>query len=214
VAPIFHPFTNAFSRATLYGAGVLLVITGYVAYAVTTSDYLTQSHVVREQPVDFSHQHHVKGLGIDCRFCHTSVETSSFAGLPATEVCMNCHSIIWSDSPKLAAVRDSYRTGKPLAWTRVTDLPDFVRFEHSIHVQKGIQCRECHGPVDDMPLTWRQESMQMRWCLDCHWTPEEHVGPRSAVFAMTAPTPSIDERRELAEAYRLRKPTDCSNCHY
>lgn len=214
MAPIFHPFTNAFSRGTLYGAVMLLALTGYVVYAVATSDYVTQSHVVREQPVDFSHRHHVKGLGIDCRFCHSTVETSAFAGLPSTEVCMNCHSLVWSDSPKLEAVRESYRTGKPLAWTRVTDLPDFVHFNHSIHVGKGIACRECHGPVDDMPLTWRDQSMPMRWCLDCHRAPEEHVRPRSEVFAMNLPSPGADERRDLAAAYQLRRPTDCSSCHY
>jgi len=212
---IFHPLANALARFTIFGAlGFGLVLTG-VLYALASSDYTTQVRVVRAQPVDFSHQHHVAGLGLDCRYCHSSVETSSFAGLPSTEVCMNCHSQIWSDSPKLEPVRTSFRAGgKPLAWTRVTDLPDFVHFEHSIHVQKGIACAECHGEVDRMPLTWRAASLQMRWCLDCHRTTEDHVAPRSQVFLSRSPAPSSEERRILAETYRVRHPTDCSACHY
>ena len=216
LAQTFHPFANALARATIYGAlGSVVVVIG-VLYAAANSDYTTQVRVVRPQPVDFSHQHHVAGLGLDCRYCHSSVETSSFAGVPATEVCMNCHSQIWSDSPKLEPVRASFRTGKPLAWTRVTDLPDFVHFEHSIHVQKGIACTECHGEIDKMPLTWRAKTLQMRWCLDCHRTTEEHVRPRSDVFLSLSQSevPAPAEREELSSKYRLRHPTDCSACHY
>jgi hypothetical protein len=127
---------------------------------------------------------------------------------------MNCHSIIWADSPKLAAVRESYRTGQPLEWTRVTDLPDYVQFDHSIHVQKGIGCSDCHGRVDRMPLTWRENSMPMRWCLDCHRTTEEHIRPRSEVFVMGPVEVGREERQELASRYQVRHPTDCSACHY
>jgi hypothetical protein len=214
VAQIFHPLTNALARATIFGAvfGVFAVIA--VLYAVGTSDYATQTRVVRAQPVDFSHQHHVAGLGIDCRFCHSSAETSPFAGLPATEVCMNCHSEIWSDSPKLAPVRESYRTGAPLAWVRVTDLPDFVHFDHGVHVQKGIACVECHGRIDRMPLTWREYPMQMRWCLDCHRHPVPHVRQRDDVFTMTGTRLANEQAAQLAADYQVRRVTDCSACHY
>lgn len=213
MAQVFHPLANALARTTIYGA--VFIALGLLAtiYAVSTSDYATQAHVVRAQPVEFSHQHHVGGLGIDCRYCHSTVETSAFAGMPATEVCMGCHSQIWSDSPKLAAVRESFKTGKPLAWTRVTDVPDFVHFDHSIHVTKGIGCAECHGPVDRMPMMWREHSLQMKWCLDCHWSPEGHVRPRSDVFQMQVVKPS-EGQAELVEKYRLKAPTHCSACHY
>jgi hypothetical protein len=211
---VFHPLTNALARFTIFGAlGFVMVVLGAL-YALASSDYMTKERIVRAQPVEFSHEHHVAGVGLDCRFCHTSVETSSFAGIPATEVCMNCHSQIWLNSPKLAPVRESFRTGKPIEWTRVTDLPDFVHFEHSIHVQKGIACSECHGAVEKMPLTWRAASLQMRWCLDCHRTTEDHVGPRSEVFTSLKNTLTKDEKVGLSKSYRLRHPTDCSACHY
>jgi hypothetical protein len=214
MAQIFHPLTNVVSRATIFGA--LLLAGGAVglAYVVSTSDYATQVDFVRAQPVDFSHEHHVGGLGIDCRYCHTTVEKSAFAGLPATEICMSCHSQIWADSPKLAPVRESFRTGKPLAWTRVTDLPDFVHFQHSIHVQKGINCTICHGDVGQMPLTRRTSTLHMKWCLDCHRSPEEHVGPRSAVFRPPSNEGDKGESEALSARYQVRKPTDCSACHY
>jgi hypothetical protein len=139
--------------------------------------------VVRDQPVPFSHDHHVSGLGIDCRYCHTTVETSAFAGIPSTEICMGCHSQIWNDSPLLAPVRESYRSGEPLRWTRVHDLPDFAYFDHSIHVAKGIACESCHGRVDRMPLMRKAYSLQMEWCLDCHRHPERTVRELDQVFA-------------------------------
>lgn len=215
MAQVFHPLTNVVSRATIFGALLMAAGALWLVYMISTSDYVTQVGVVRAQPVDFSHEHHVKGLGLDCRYCHTSVENSAFAGIPATEICMNCHSQIWSDSPKLAPVRDSFRTGKPLPWTRVTDLPDFVHFHHGIHVQKGVACAECHGKVEDMPLTWRHSTLQMRWCLDCHRSPEDHVGPRSAVFASPSTVKRDDaETAALIEKHQVRKQTNCSACHY
>jgi hypothetical protein len=155
---IFHPSFNVISRASIYGAVLLLAAVGWALSVVYRSSYATQVNVVRAQPVPFSHEHHVRGLGIDCRYCHTSVETSAFAGIPATETCMHCHSQIWADSPMLEPVRESFRSSVPIAWTRVHDVPDFVYFDHSIHVQKGIGCATCHGRVDQMPLTWRTET--------------------------------------------------------
>src|SRR5262249_1818151 len=147
----------------------------------------------REQPVPFSHEHHVAGLGLDCRYCHTTVETSSFANIPATKICMNCHSEMWAASPTLAPVRESYRSGRSIAWTRVHDLPGFVYFNHSIHVQKGIGCSTCHGRVDRMPLMWQEASLRMEWCLGCHRNPERYVRPQEKVFEMSYQAPPDQE---------------------
>jgi ferredoxin len=176
---------------------------------------MTEVRVIREQPVPFSHKHHVSGLGIDCRYCHTSVETSSFAGIPPTATCMTCHSEIWTGSPMLEPVRASLRTNEPLRWTRVHDLPDFVYFDHSIHLAKGIGCSTCHGRVDQMPITWRENSLLMEWCLNCHRQPEQYVRPRSAVFQMdwVAPPNQLEAGRELVQTYHIRKLTDCYICH-
>src|SRR5262245_16310515 len=162
---IFHRSTNSISKVSIFGALFIVAALLSVLGMMNRSPYVTQQGVIREQPVPFSHEHHVRGLGIDCRFCHTSVESSGFAGMPPTKTCMGCHSQLWNDSPTLEPVRESFRTGRPLAWTRVHDLPDFVYFNHSIHVAKGIACATCHGPVEAMPLTWRQESLNMEWCL-------------------------------------------------
>src|SRR5438874_9464915 len=169
---IFHPSTNTISRVSIAGLIGVLGLTAAVAGGFFESTYLTGVNVPQDQPVPFSHQHHVGGLGIDCRYCHTTVETAAFAGMPASETCMSCHSQIWKDSPLLAPVRDSFRTGKPLVWTRVHDLPDFVYFNHSIHVAKGIGCESCHGRVDQMPLMRKDASLLMEWCLHCHRHPE------------------------------------------
>ena len=154
------------------------------ALEIQRSPYATYQDVAQAQPVPFSHQHHDGGDGIDCRYCHTSVENSSFAGIPPTKTCMNCHSQIWTDAPMLEPVRESYRTGKSLVWTRVDYLPDFVYFNHSIHVDKGVGCASCHGPVDKMPLMFEANSLQMEWCLNCHRAPEKFLRPRDQVFNM------------------------------
>src|SRR5580698_1308674 len=152
---IFHHSTNTISRVSIYGAVFILALLGGVLYAIELSPIYTRVNEAREQPVPFSHKHHAGELGIDCRYCHTSVEKSSFAGLPSTEICMSCHSQIWKDSPMLEPVRESFRSGKPLQWTRVHDVPDFVYFNHGIHVAKGVGCESCHGRVDQMPLMRR-----------------------------------------------------------
>ena len=197
---IFHPGTNTFAKVTIFGS--LFIVAG-LAFAwdrVTRSPYVTEEDVVRDQPAPFSHEHHVSGLGIDCRYCHTSVEKSSFAGIPATEICMSCHSQIWKDSPMLEPVRASFRTGERLKWTRVHDLPDFVYFNHSIHIAKGIGCESCHGRVDKMPLMRRSASLQMSWCLDCHEHPEDQVRSPDAIykFGKTASKTSMSAPRRPA----------------
>src|SRR5258708_25577585 len=164
----------------------MLGLTGWLLEQVSRSDYTTGVHVVRNQPVEFSHQHHVGGLGIDCRYCHTGVEESSMAGMPPTETCMQCHRWIWRESPKLAPVRDSFRTGRPIRWARVHDLPDFVYFDHGIHVKKGVACVTCHGRIDRMPLVRREHTLHMQWCLACHRHPQQFVGRREDVFEMQA----------------------------
>src|SRR4051794_36539565 len=215
MSQIFHRSTNSLSRATIFGAVFVVAALGWVAYAIQGSPYVTYAGVRKPQPVPFSHQHHVTGLGLDCRYCHTSVETSSFAGIPPTETCMTCHSQVWRDAPMLEPVRASWRTGTPLQWTRVNDLPDYVYFDHSIHVQKGIGCVSCHGEVDQMPLMAKGESLYMRWCLDCHRHPEKQIRPTDQVFAMRREARSPAEGAELVRAHHIQtaRLEDCSICH-
>jgi len=217
MAQIFHRSTNALSRITIYAAVFIVAGLGWVLMEIDRSPYTTGEGVILKQPVPFSHEHHVAGLGIDCRYCHTSVETTAFAGIPPTATCMNCHKTIWSDSPLLEPVRSSLRTGQPLRWSRVNDLPDFVYFNHSIHVAKGIGCVSCHGRVDKMPLMRQAASLKMEWCLDCHRHPEKALRPRAEVFNMA--WTSDDQAREglrLKQDFRVRTARDltsCSTCH-
>ena len=190
MSQIFHRSTNSLARATIFGAVFVVAALGWILYEVQGSPFITYAGVRKPQPVPFSHQHHVTGLGIDCRYCHTSVETSSFAGIPPTKTCMNCHSQIWTNAQLLEPVRASYRSGESLQWTRVNQLPDFVYFNHSIHVTKGVGCNTCHGPVDTMPLMYQQNSLQMEWCLDCHRDPGKNLRPRDQVFNMRYQPPS------------------------
>src|SRR5438874_12720510 len=184
MAQIFHRSANTISRVTIFGAIFIVAFILWVIGGIIRSPFFTNQGVEREQPVPFSHQHHVAGLGIDCRYCHTSVETSSFAGIPPTQTCMNCHAQIWTNAEMLEPVRASFATGKPLVWSRVHRLPDFVHFYHSIHINKGVGCNTCHGPVDRMPLMYKYASLQMEWCLNCHRAPEKHLRPRDQVFNM------------------------------
>src|SRR6267154_1685208 len=184
---IFPRSSNNIARASLVIVAVVVAGLGWGLWELERTPYVTNAGVRRPQPVPFSHEHHVSGLGIDCRYCHTSVEQSSFAGMPATEVCMSCHSQIWKDSPMLEPVRASFRSGEPLKWTRVNDLPDFVYFNHSIHIAKGIGCESCHGRVDQMPLMRRAHSLQMSWCLECHAHPEKFVRDREQIYEFGKP---------------------------
>jgi len=171
--------------------------------------------VPKVQPVPFSHRHHTAELGIDCRYCHTSVEESSFAGLPPTETCMTCHSQIWKNSPMLEPVRQSFREDRSIEWIRVNALPEFVYFDHSIHVAKGIGCTTCHGPVGSMPLTWAQNSLKMSWCLDCHRHPENNVRPKDQVFSVAYQPPANQTElgTKLVKEYKIYSLTDCWTCH-
>ena len=213
--PRFGPSANTIFRFVLLGIVLSVTILAWASGMIVRSPYENYQNVPREQPVPFSHEHHAGGLGLDCRYCHTSVETSSFAGIPPTKVCMNCHSQMWATAPALEPVRDSYRTGLSIEWTRVNDLPDFVYFNHSIHVAKGVGCATCHGRVDKMALTWRAQPLTMEWCLNCHRHPERYLRPQAAVFQMDyAPPPNqIVMGTQLMKDYNVERLTSCSTCH-
>jgi hypothetical protein len=228
MAQIFHRSTNTLSKVSIFGAVFILAGLGGVASLLIRSGFYTQIYVAKEQPVPFSHKHHVGGLGIDCRFCHTSVETSSFAGIPPTKTCMGCHSQVWADSPTLEPVRASFRSDRSIEWNRVHKVADFVYFNHSIHINKGVGCATCHGRVDQMPLMRRQNTLLMEWCIGCHQAPEPNLRPREEIFSMTYEPPSsgspvtyrgaryTDQATlgaVLAMEYKVQKLTDCSTCH-
>ena len=215
MAQIFSRNANDAVRLSLVAVVFVLGGLSYLVFGLGSSALLTDVGVTRHQPVPFSHRHHVGELGIDCRYCHTSVEESSFAGLPPTATCMSCHSQIWLNSPMLEPVRASYRNDKAIEWVRVYALPDFVYFNHSIHVSKGVGCTTCHGPIGDMPLTWRAASLQMEWCMDCHRQPEKYVRPREAVFNPNYQPPAnqLELGRKLVEEYQIQSLTHCSTCH-
>ena len=215
MSQIFHRSANTIARVSIFGAVFFIAgLLGLFA-EVNRSPWMTGAQVARDQPIQFSHERHVGGNGIDCRYCHTSVEESSFAGIPPTRTCMNCHSQIFANSPFLEPVRESLRSGRSIQWNRVHDLPDFVYFDHSIHVNKGVGCTTCHGQVDRMPLMWQEKSLQMEWCLDCHRAPERYVRPRDAVFRVDyVPPPNQAEiGARLVEEYQIQKLTSCSVCH-
>ena len=216
MAAVFGPYANLWMKLALGAAAAGLVLLYGGPGVFPRLGYVTGVGEVREQPVPFSHKHHVGGDGIDCRYCHTTVETAANAGLPSTEICMTCHSQIWSRAPVLAPVRHSAATGQPLRWVRVNKLPDYVFFDHSIHIAKGVGCTTCHGPIGKMPLTWKGRSLTMSWCLDCHRNPAPNLRPLDQVFApewhRTKDTPS---GAALMAAYRIHPETltDCSVCH-
>jgi Cytochrome c7 and related cytochrome c/Class III cytochrome C family len=218
MAQIFHPSTNTISRVSIYGALFIIAFGSWVAWKVNQSPYYTEAKLPLEQPVPFSHKHHANELGIDCRYCHTSVETSSFAGLPPTSTCMTCHSQIWTNSAMLEPVRASYQTDKSLEWARVNALPDFAYFNHSIHVKKGIGCTTCHGQVGEMPITWKEHTLYMRWCIDCHKQPERYVRRREDIFRpiYDPPANQLELGRTLVKEYQIKNVTSltsCETCH-
>jgi hypothetical protein len=241
LAQIFHRDANTISRLVI--GGTLLLVGGILGLAswYVTTPYNTGQGIPKEQPVPFSHEHHVRGLGIDCRYCHTGVEESPFAGLPTTKTCMTCHSQVWTNAEMLEPVRDAYRTGKPIPWVRVHRLPQYVYFDHSIHIAKGVACTTCHGPVQTMPIMYQQNSLHMAWCLECHKNPEKYVGDKAKVFEptwresdpidmaevmkmVTARFPghrtevdqTTKEGQDFVKMYHIKdreKMTDCYTCH-
>ncbi len=212
---IFQRSTNTLSRLSIFGAVFVVAGVLWLILRINRSSYVTQVGVVRQQPVQFSHRHHAGELGIDCRYCHTGVERGPVAGIPATATCMNCHTQIWRESDFLAPVRQSYASDGSIRWIKVHDLPDFVYFDHSVHVTKGIGCVSCHGRIDRMNQVWQASSLQMEWCLECHRHPERWVRPREHVFDMDW-QPTEDQTAmglRLVKAYDIHTRTDCDTCH-
>jgi len=212
---IFRKSANTLSRVSIFG--LLSLVGGLILLAIVLarSSYVTRQQIFVEQPLQFSHMHHVTDDGIDCRYCHTSVETSSFAGIPPTKTCMNCHSVLFANAAFLEPVRASFRDNRPLHWVRVHDLPDFVYFNHSIHIKKGVGCETCHGRIDQMPLTYQQNSLLMGWCVDCHRNPAPNLRPRAEITTMGY-RPAKDQAElgpELMKAYNVHPSISCSTCH-
>ena len=220
MSQIFPRSANALARSSLFGVLSLVLFLGWLVFTLMRSSWATKQDEFVEQPIQFSHAHHVGGMGIDCRYCHTSVEKSSFAGIPPTKTCMNCHSQIWSTAPILEPVRASFRNDTNLEWIRVNDLPDFVYFNHQIHVKQGVGCDTCHGPVDKMPLMYQAKSLLMEWCLECHRAPEQFIRPRAEVFNMNYRLPSgvtqVEQGLRLKQEFGIATRehlTSCSVCH-
>jgi len=217
MAQLFRPSSNTISKVsiTLFVAFLGSVLA--IAYTIDRGHWITDVRVAPEQPIPFSHKHHVKDDGIDCRYCHTGVETSGYAGLPPTETCMSCHSQIWINATLLQPLRDSWESGRSIEWVRVHDLPDFVYFNHSIHINKGIGCSACHGQVDEMPLTYKVNTLNMNWCLNCHRNPAKFIRPRDQVFNVDYVYPPDAEQSKLGaklvQEYHVQSLTDCVTCH-
>jgi Cytochrome c7 and related cytochrome c len=218
MAQIFHRSFNFISRLTLSGLVFLAGLAFAGVLLVARSPYMTNQRVTRVQPVQFSHKHHVGDDGIDCRYCHTSVETSAYAGIPPTKTCMNCHSVLFNNVGYLEPVRESYRTEESIEWVKVHRLADYVYFNHSIHINKGIGCSSCHGAINEMPLVFQASPLTMQWCLDCHRNPQVNLRPKEEIFNMNWKAPANQEElgKQLAGEYKLRSTnelTSCSTCH-
>ena len=217
MSQIFHPSINVLARLSLLLVILLLAGFSWLGFYVASSPFVTEVGVAKAQAVPYSHQLHVGQLGLDCRYCHSSVETSNTASIPPTSTCMGCHAQVATDSPALQLVRDSLQNNKPLEWTRVHDLPDYVYFNHSIHVKQGVGCETCHGRIDQMDVVIKTQTMQMSWCLECHRNPENYIRPRSEVFTMGW-VPSMDQKtlgtQLIAEHnIQVKHLSDCSVCH-
>jgi hypothetical protein len=218
MAQVFRRSANAIAKGSIVGAVALIAAVSLGAVTLDHSDYNTGAFLEKEQPVQFSHRHHRGDDGISCRYCHTSVEVSDSAGLPPTQTCMNCHSQIWADSPYLEPVRESWRTGRPIKWTKVHDLPDFVYFSHRAHVNKGVGCSTCHGDVASMAVLYQVTPLKMGWCLDCHREPERNLRPRDQIYN-TKWQPPANQREaglKLKREYNVLGAdvlTSCSTCH-
>ena len=218
MAQIFNKSANNIAKISMI---MVVVLAGgaFLAYTqIARSSYLTWRYLEVQQPVQFSHKHHVGDDGIDCRYCHQTVETTASSGMPPTQTCMNCHSQLWADSPYLEPVRASYRDNKPIEWERVHKLPEYAYFNHSIHVAKGVGCSTCHGQIDNMPAVYQENTLQMEWCLQCHRNPEQFIRPKSEIFNMQWQDSNLNsaERAKLKIDYKIRSKemmTSCSTCH-
>jgi hypothetical protein len=215
MAQLFRPSSNVIARLSI---ALVILLAGSLlafAYIMDRGHWITNVQIAPEQPIFFSHKHHVKDDGIDCRYCHTTVENSSFANIPPTETCMTCHSQIWSNATATQPIRDSWSSGKSIEWQRVHKLPDFVYFNHSIHVNKGIGCSSCHGKVDEMPWIYKVATLNMNWCLNCHRDPAKFIRPKSEVFNVEYVYPANQAQLgpQLMKEYHVQSLTDCVTCH-
>lgn len=214
---LFRPYADSVARIVLIAIVVVPFLAIGVAYLIMRSEYITDQTITLNQPVPFSHVHHVGDLGLDCRYCHTGVETSPVAGVPPTHVCMTCHSQLYTQTAMLAPVRESIAEDRPIRWNKVNKLPDYVYFDHSIHIAKGVGCSTCHGAVDQMPLMRQAAPLTMGWCLNCHRDPTPYLRPQSAVFDpdWKPPADQAEQGRKLLVKYLIDNHhlTDCSVCH-
>lgn len=214
---IFGQYADSAARVILLAIIFVPIVAIGIAYGVMWSPYITTENVTIEQPVPFSHEHHAGELGLDCRYCHTAVEKSAVASLPPTHTCMTCHSQLYTSAAMLAPVRESLAEGKPIHWNRVYRLPDYVYFDHHVHINNGIGCTTCHGQVETMPLIRQAAPLTMAWCLECHRNPVPHLRPKSEIFSTEwkPPPNQLEEGRRLLEEYHIRTEhlTDCSICH-
>lgn len=216
MAQHFKPWSNKIAKLSVVLAGATVAGIVVLLLVLARTPYFTREGMVVEQPIPFSHEHHVRGLGIDCRYCHTSVEDSSFAGIPPAHTCMTCHSQVWNDSEMLAPVREAYESDRPIPWKRVNDLADFAYFDHSIHIERGVKCTTCHGPVEQMPLVHQDTPLTMAWCLECHRDPTKNLVPPSAVFTAAGEIEPKNEDDLAAYIYNLehvQSMTNCTDCH-
>ncbi len=229
MAQVFPKSMNVVFRLAVLGLPLIGASGGVALAAFYRSDYTTGAREVVEQPVPFSHKHHVAQLGIDCRYCHTAVEKSASAGLPPTKTCMNCHQQMWTSADLLEPVRQGYAKGVPIAWTKVHNVPNYTYFNHSIHVAKGVGCYSCHGQIDEMNLVFQTKTLLMEWCLDCHRKPENHLRPKSEVYNIAwkpadlgvnpdtgKPFTQLEIGKQVKKENLIRNDhvlTNCSICH-
>jgi hypothetical protein len=210
---LFPKWANRATLAVLGGAPVLIV-GAVTAFAYYISPYTTQVGYAPEQPVPYSHKLHAGDLGIDCRYCHTSVDEGPRANVPPTETCMNCHTTVLPESPNILPLKESYLTGSAMEWVRVHNLPDYVYFDHSVHVSAGVGCVSCHGRVDHMEVVAQAQPLSMGWCLDCHRSPENHLRPADKVTDMSwTAEDQLAMGTRLREEKNLHPTTNCSGCH-
>lgn len=213
---LFSPLADFVVRLVFVVVVATVILLAVGAWAWWRSPYADGTGIIVDQPVPFSHEHHVSGLGLDCRYCHLSVENSSFAGMPTSYTCMTCHSQLWDESEMLRPVRESLARNEPLRWQRVHNLADFAFFDHRVHVSNGVGCTSCHGDIGEMPLTMKAHSMSMSWCLDCHRNPSPHLEPSDRIFAASAQSTDSEPHPELMAAYDIDEPSrlvQCSICH-
>ena len=215
MAALFPPWANTVVRATLVAAGCTLVGVPVALMAWVRTPNATRRYQPVAQPIAFDHRIHVTGQRIDCRYCHFSVERAASAGIPPSTTCVACHSDTWMSSKELALVRSSLTTGQPIRWNRVNALPDFVYFNHAIHVAKGVGCETCHGRVDRMAAVYQAAPLTMSWCVDCHRDPASHLRPLSEITTMdwTPPVPQRALGEELVRENNVRSLTNCTTCH-